>query len=493
MKKFNFVDGVEHLHGNFYKVPFASITTTDRNEESDNYVFSNPRLLTKTGTDVLVDKDLSKNLRENIKTRTLLTPFICRWVLANEIKIPQLVGGDRRYRAIDYLISKKEMVADPRTPEGSAVSADIAYEYVVCQVFDCENDLEAAALSWAENKNRVDLTEGHEISAVMELRAFDAPDDQIMEILQKDSKWLHETDELIIALKNDEETLSLFCEDKIKRGAVKKLLEIDNLEERASIRSQAMQMAEVVFEEKNQKIKKQKDAILNKKSRAETKKVFAEATGNENLAEQAQKVLNRIKEREKDIENDSPSAPLVTRKQVEKATEKNGIKDSSRKLGNAKTINSVIETIQDIIGKEGLVDFLEEDFQLDIGLLELIKMVLENHALNNSSDFGETLNDWRKKYFSEDAATFVDDDEDTRQDDEEEEEEDEDEDEDENYGRQEESDSLVETDETEDAEEKIDDDDDDDEESYGDDVDSYYDERDEEELLDNSDDEEDED
>ena len=57
------------------------------------------------------------------------------------------------------------------------MTADVAYEFVVCQIFECDSDLDAAILSWAENKNRVDLNEGHEIAALMELRKHSATDD----------------------------------------------------------------------------------------------------------------------------------------------------------------------------------------------------------------------------------------------------------------------------------------------------------------------------
>jgi hypothetical protein len=473
MKNIDFVSGVEHLHGNFYKIPFASIVTTDKKEDNENYSFYNPRLLTKNGIDVLTNKDLSKNLRENIKIRTLLTPFICRWIEKEESLSPQLVGGDRRYRALDYLISKKEMVADPRTPQGSAVSADIAYEFVICQVFNCENDLEAATLSWAENKNRIDLTEGHEVAAVMELRRFGASDDSIMEVLQKDSRWLHETDELIEALKSDEETLNLFCEDKIKRGAIKKLIEISDLEERSKIRDQAMQMAEVVFEEKNKKFEKQKNAIANKKARAETRKVFAENVGDEKETEKADRILSRVKERELDIENNKPNSPRITQKQVEKLTSKTrSTVETQLHKSAVKNVANVLSTIQSIIEKEGTVDFLDEEFELDVSLLHLIKMTLENHVLGNSDDFGATLTAWHETLNSS-STTFVDDDEEEEVRDDEEEYEDDENEDDEDEGRPEESDEYNDECDVE-AEEE-----------------DYYDES-AENLLDNADEEEDE-
>jgi len=393
----NFIDGVEHLHGNLYKIPFSEIITTDRSEDESEYVFSNPRMLTKKGVETLSDKNLSKDLRENIKVRTLLTPFICRWIKNSEGKMsPQLVGGDRRYRALDYLINKKEMVADPRTCERAAIQADIAYEYVVAQVFNCENDLEASVLSWAENKNRIDLTEGHEIAAVLELRKFDANDDQILEILQKDSKWLHETDELIGSL--DDETLNDVIEDRIKRGAAVLLSKIDDLDKRSEVRIGALEKAEKAYEKDTEKLDKQLGSILIKKSRAETKKAIAETISDEKLFEQSQKVLDRVEEREGDIEiKKSKVKPIASAKMVAKAAEEAGVDEFSSKKAGVRTIKKVIQTIQSLIDNDGET-FGEDSFIVDVAVLELVKMALENHVLNNSDDFMDTLTGWNDTY-----------------------------------------------------------------------------------------------
>ncbi len=109
-----FIDGIQHLHGYLHKVPFSAIITTDSVDgNACGYVFSNPRLLTKNGFETLADKKICSELRESIKAHTLLTPLICRWIERNGKKHPQLVGGDRRYRALHYLISKKENVLEP--------------------------------------------------------------------------------------------------------------------------------------------------------------------------------------------------------------------------------------------------------------------------------------------------------------------------------------------------------------------------------------------
>jgi len=449
MKK---ASGVEQLHGNFYKVPFSSILTPDKTEDSSDYSFSNPRLLTQTGLNALTDKKVSSDLREDIKKRTLLTALICRWVDHNGELRPQLVGGDRRYRALDYLIKRKEEVVDPRTQGTSKATADVAYEHIVCQIFSCETDLDAAVLSWAENKNRVDLTEGHEIAAVMELRKFNVPDDRILEVLQKDSKWLKETDDLIESL--DQESLNLLCEDKLKRGAAIHVAKID-VEKRPAVLKAALERSEEIHDRKIEALDKQLVSVNKKKDRAETKKVIAEGCGDKKLLERAQKVLNRSEEREKEIaEKRSKSKPIASKKMVEVACKEVGVDvDESKKAGK-KSIRKVMDQIQEIIEKEGEISFLEgESIFLDVTFLELIKMVLDKHALNDSIDFAETLSEWRD-LFPEEGSVATEDEEEEDQDEEESsltdqdnEDEDEDEDKDEDKDEDEDEDNEDEEDE----------------------------------------------
>jgi hypothetical protein len=448
MKK---ADCVEHLHGTFYKVPFAFILTPDKNEDANDYSFSNPRMLTQSGVDALTDKKISSDLREDIKKRTLLTALICRWVDHEGVLRPQLVGGDRRYRALDYLIKRKEEVVDPRTQGSSKTSADVAYEHIVCQVFSCETDLDAAVLSWAENKNRVDLTEGHEVAAVIELRKFNVPDDRIMEVLQKDSKWLKETDDLVESL--DQESLSLLCEDKLKRGAAIHVSKID-VEKRPAVLKSALDRSEKLYGQKLDSLDKKLDSIHKKKDRAETKKVIAQESGDEKLLERSQKVLDRSNEREKEVEDQrSKAKPIASKKMIEVACKEIGVDIDDTKKAGKKTIRNVMTQIQEIIDKDGEVSFLSGDnIYLDVTFLELVKMVLEKHALNDSMDLAETLSEWKAMFVDdsdssvavgeeegsatkEDVVVFDEDDNEDNEDDEEDEDEDDDgEDEDDDDG-----------------------------------------------------------
>lgn len=241
----NLPEGIKHLHGALYLVPFEFIVVTDREPDSpqNEYVFSNPRSLTERGQSDLLDKRQSEFLRNDIRDRTLMAPFVCRW--ADKDGEIRLVGGERRHRAVNKLRDDKTLVKDASTAklnqegeyEYEYRPADQVYEYVPCQIFSAKSDIDALALSYSENACRLNLTEGHDVAICQELRRSGASDETIMEVMKKDAKWLRDTDQLIANL--DEETLKDLIEDRIDRESAKSLLEIEDVAVRKVVREAA--------------------------------------------------------------------------------------------------------------------------------------------------------------------------------------------------------------------------------------------------------------
>jgi hypothetical protein len=228
-------DGVKHLHGAMYLVRFPLLQIPDPEAQAEvtpgaekQYEFRNPRALTEKGQAVLFDKMKSQEMRESIRDKTLMTPFICRW----KGQTIQMVGGERRHRAVSWLINKKELVKDARSfkmndemePEYEYKPADQVYEYVLCQIFHATNDLDALALSYTENDCRVNQGPGHDVAMVIELRQCGATDEKIMGVMSKDEKWLRDTDNIIAGL--DPTTLRDVIEDRIERDAALQLLAV---------------------------------------------------------------------------------------------------------------------------------------------------------------------------------------------------------------------------------------------------------------------------
>ena len=395
----------KHLYGSLFAVPFNAILTPD-NEDDDEleYKFRNPRLLTDAGQAAFLDKAACANLRESIKNKTLLNPLVCRWVEIDGQYVPQLVGGDRRYRAIEFLIRKKEIVTDPRSAkmddkgqwQYSKCSADIAYETIPCQIFAVNSDLDALALSWAENKSRIELSEGHEVAEVIKLRKFDASDERILEILQRDAKWLAETDDLIATL--DEDTLSDLLESRIDRASAIELSAIQNIDLRTKIREAANEASQEVCEKKIKRLQKQVESILDQKEIAEGNLSDAEFHKDEDgkkaakssVAVAEQKVKAAIKERDETV-------PVTTAKDVKKAAVNNGVIDDDRmpRALSAKKLKSGLAYIDALIDNDG--ECLDGEFTMQVTTLKLVRNIFNNNILANDDNFAATFKEHAKK------------------------------------------------------------------------------------------------
>lgn len=393
--------GVEHLYGALYSVPFELIETPnvdgDPDIDENAYQFSNPRMLTEYGSAELIDRKNSAELRSSIRALTLLNPLVCRWMQKGDELVPQLVGGDRRYRALDFLIRKKEVVRDPRSVSlddygnwiYKEVSADVAYAKVPCQIFAVNDDLDALALAWAENKTRINLTDGHEIAEVMNLRKFNASDERILEILQQDEKWLMESDRLISNL--DEATLSDLIENRMTRSCAMELIAIADLELREQIRIKANEAA---LETSNRKIKRfqnQIEAALDEREIAEGTVANAEFHHDEDgLAEAQAAVAVATKKVEKKIQERDAETPVATVKNLKqaKAQVMGGEVSQTPKILKAIKIKEGLAYLDALIASDG--ECLEGTFVANVEELKLARRVI-NQILDNDADFASTI------------------------------------------------------------------------------------------------------
>ena len=392
--------GSQHLYGTLYKIPFSAIRTPDPDDgPSADYKFRNPRILTEKGQADLLDRKLSLDLRESIKKKTMLNPIVCRWVddpTVDEL-IPVVIGGDRRYRSLEYLIRKKEMVVDPRIVNRVVeASADIAYEFVVCQVFFCDTDLHALSLAWAENKNRINLTDGHEVAEVIKLRDCDATDDQIMEILQQDARWLASTDRLISSL--DANTLADLLEGRIDRPSAARLASISDDTVRESVRTEASAAAE---QRHQRRVKRMDNHIENARAREEIEEAAAEIsdTQEERDAAAARAAVART-EATTVARRRQTSKPVITSREMRRAEDSVGSATEStqpessppkRKIMREKGIDEGRAYLRSVIRNRGVVEDDAGSFEADVNALKLAVRLLENNILSNNCDWRTTL------------------------------------------------------------------------------------------------------
>lgn len=292
---FDFSKRIKHLYGALYLVPFEMVEVSDPDVGADGYQFSNPRLMTEQGQTDLMDLELSSILRDDIKNKTLISPLICRVVNGNKI---QLVGGERRYRSLSYLIEKNEFVKDPSCinvdgngdKEYGYKLASEVYKDVLCQIYNTKSDIEALAYSYSENACRKNLNDGHDVAILMELRRHKATDDQLLSVLQKNKMWLRDTDNLVKKL--DPATLNELLEGRITRQAAAKLSEIEDIDDRTETRERAGVVAD----------------MRNSRNTSINKKRIERATKDQHIAQinlRVAETLSRMGENHCDIEKAS--------------------------------------------------------------------------------------------------------------------------------------------------------------------------------------------
>jgi len=390
-------EGSRHLTGNLFMVPFSSILAPK----------NNPRLLTERGQSDIVDKNLSSQLRESIKKNTLLNPLVCRWVKDGDKVAPMVVGGDRRYRSLDFLIRKKEMVADPRTPKvnekGELMSrtapADEAYEFVPCQIFMCRDDLDALVLAWAENKTRINLTDGHEIVEVIQLRDNGASDAKIMEVLQQDSKWLSDTDRLIASL--DSHTLADLIEGRLDRNSAVELAGIEDEKVRNQVRVAAHESA---TETSGRRIAR----LLRRAEQAEANEDIAKGevvlAQNPQQQDQARSNLARAEVETRAVRRkiEENANPVTTTREIREASQqivgeiprtanKRGPKGGPRKMRESKIMEGR-DFFAGLVRNNGEGD----DFTAHVDALKLVVKIFNDNILANNPDWISTL----KRHYS---------------------------------------------------------------------------------------------
>lgn len=375
----NLPEGIKHLHGALYLVPFNFIAVADKepNPEAKGYTFSNPRTLTEKGQADLMDKRSAEILRNDIRDRTLMAPFICRWAEQGGQIMPQLVGGERRHRAVNKLIDDKTPVKDASTAklneqgeyEYEYRPADQVYEYVVCQIFSAKSDTDALALAYSENACRMNLTEGHDVAICQELRKAGASDEKIMEVMHKDAKWLRDTDQLIANL--DEDSLKDLMEDRIDRDSAKSLMEIEDVETRTEVRVAANAESQEDSTRRRARYQKRVSAALEEQEIAAGSVADAAHQGNnEALAEAKEKLADADTKVKRTIAERDSKKPVTKKKHIINAAKKvtgNDLTDK-RALRGPKIQEHYIDYLVKIIDNDGKCP--EDTFQIDTNTLD---------------------------------------------------------------------------------------------------------------------------
>lgn len=396
MKELSLPAGVKHLTSSLYLVNFDLLRLAERSENSNGeYKFSNPRGLTQSGEAVILDKEQSQDIRKSIKELGLMNPLVARWVKEDDGNYyPQLVGGERRYRAISYLISKKEMVRDTGNAKFNAEQncfeyterpADEVYAQVLMQVYVAKDDLEALAYAYDENACRVNLSEGHDVAMLVQLRQAKASDEQILNILHKKVQWLRETDKLVSNL--DLTTLNNWIEGNIAREAAQELLKVENIDTRLECLQKAKQASKMVWQEKIEKIQKQVQNCEEELELAQADKAVAGISNEAEAVEAAEETVEKAEKKLERTKKDRDTVkPVVKSKQARKAIQEVSGEEIAGNVNNClrepKIRKFYYDYLDQMIQNEGRDESLNLEIPLDALNLafDLVKGILDGNT-----------------------------------------------------------------------------------------------------------------
>lgn len=388
------IPGVQHLMNSLYLVDFEVLKLSEKgDQEEEDYKFSNPRTVTQAGEAVILDKSHCNYMQDSIATKGLLNPLLARWVKEGENYVPYLVGGERRYRAIARLKSKKDMVRDTNSAkfnadlnryEYSTRSADEVYAKVPVQIYFASDDLEALSYAYDENDCRVNLSEGHDVAMLIQLRQAKASDERILSILHKKPQWLRDTDKLIASL--DSTTLHDWIEGSIAREAAVELAKVKDVETRLSCLSEAKEASVIVWQEKIEKIQQQVESFEEEVEIAESAEAIAEVSGDEESIGEAieQKEVAKTK-LDHAVKTRETTKPVVKSKQARAAiNNQTGEGETNKCLRGPKIRKHYFEYLEKIIASDGIDDEIQVPVPTLNFAFDLVKGILEGETTVSS-------------------------------------------------------------------------------------------------------------
>lgn len=243
------IDGVEHIHGNIYRIRRDLLCFADSGLETADgkLLFGNPRYITNEDGKLVargMSREEMEELRNEIIRQGLLHPPIFypkdgKFVLAD---------GERRMRCIDRIIKDDALAYNTAT--GEMEPASEVYEYIECRVeiMDVQKALEIA---FTGNESAIGIGDGATLNVVRVLRKAEYDDDTILTITGKSITWLKETDEL---LQLDKETFDALISDRINRKVALKLSRVPVVKDRG-------QRLKAMLEARKERVEKKKQEL----------------------------------------------------------------------------------------------------------------------------------------------------------------------------------------------------------------------------------------
>jgi hypothetical protein len=290
------VNGIKRLHGSLCLIDRNLIKFADGKDEKELKHFNLRFAAEKAeGTS---EEDMS-NLRESIQEQGLLHPLQVAHLPSGKLV---LVGGERRKRSIDKLVSDNTKCWDPASKK-HVPAADL-YSSIECRLFD-NCDHESALRLTVDENLYVPIGDAAAAESVRHLIKHGKTDEQIAKEMRKPKQWVDRI-KTIIGL--DKETYAAFCKGKINQSVALELAEMKQEDRKACL----VKAIEIANERKTSALKKsiaecelEEEATLAKLDLAEAegdKKALVEASA------KAEEIAKKIETKKKKVSSTKSKA-----------------------------------------------------------------------------------------------------------------------------------------------------------------------------------------
>jgi len=397
-KDCEFMDGVQHITDNLYRVDIGKVFLEKSSDEQDiaegEISFFNPRSLSET-----FDYDAAgcsfeemKALRSSIQEHGLLTSLIAR---KKENKIC-LINGHRRLDAIKQLIDDDELCFDPVSKTNKKASE--LYSTIIVKVFDEVDEIDAYLLAFEEDKTKVKFGAGTEYKFVQYCMEREIHDNEIIKMTGNNQSWLDGVKSLLSRLHDDTEILDALFSNRMNISAAKKLAQFEEPAERMVAFQEASKKAE---EEVEQKKHKQEKSIINTRKKIENalaEKIQAKFSGDDDALDAADALIENYRlQEEKQKEALETMEARVTGKNVQAPPSKPSIgkrqpkKDKQSKVAIGDQSIKMSDVVANWI--HPLENIRSNDPNVPDILIEYTKELLDS-VLDNSTNPEEFLKKW---------------------------------------------------------------------------------------------------
>lgn len=315
-----------------------------------------------------------KELLNDISVAGLDYPLLTRWILKDDVVKLQVYDGERRWRCVDRLIEQDTKVWS--TEHQTMLPAKEVYKYIPCRIKGMSDD-EAMQRACAVSQTAVKWGDAALARLIKKEYERGKDDAAICKLLNKGSQWVRETNMLNDL---DEFCFNYLLQGKVNRAVAKKLLKIEDIEERKrlceltytdAVMSYAttVQKAEVALEKSEDKEElveaELEEAKLNNASPEELEELEADVQAAKEKTQkrkQNKAASARPMGKSKNLRNAGNGSKSVTSAKVNKQLKviKELIEKNDETYGPINILKAIVASLEALIAGEDIMEALKK-------------------------------------------------------------------------------------------------------------------------------------